>query len=91
MPDTADIAALQRAIEQRYRVGSRHLGSVDVRTIRPVPLPWSGIVSVFELAGHPQATMAYAWRSDDGGIAVVLAMPPVTNAADAVREWLAAK
>jgi hypothetical protein len=90
VPDTLDIPALQQAIHDRYGVGTRHAGAIDVRTLFH-DLPWSGIVSVFDLIGHRTAHMAYAWRygADAADIAVVLGEPPIGTAIDAVRAWLA--
>jgi hypothetical protein len=51
---------------------------------------WSGVVSVFEINGHPQATKCYAWSSPIEGSTkrkffAVLHVSPVTSAEDAVR------
>ena len=50
-----------------------------------------GEVEVFELKGHPTAVQCYAWSEDDekgGGdirAIVVLALPPATTPARAIR------
>lgn len=51
---------------------------------------WEGVVHVFELAGHPKATRAYAWSSPiEGGTKrrffAVLHIPPMTSPVEAVR------
>jgi len=51
---------------------------------------WSGIVSVFSLEGHPQATRCYAWSSPIEGSTkrrfyAVLHIPPVDSPEKAVR------
>jgi len=54
---------------------------------RPV---WQGLVHVFDLAGHPTTTRAYAWSSPIEGSTkrrfyAVLHVPPISSPADAVR------
>lgn len=51
---------------------------------------WDGSVHVFEITGHPQATVCYAWSSpiegtDKRKFYAVLAIPPVASAVDAIR------
>ena len=50
---------------------------------------WDGTVEVFALHGYAWAGVAYAWahETDTGGrcYVAVLQLPPVKNAADAVR------
>lgn len=51
---------------------------------------------VFDLVGHPAASVAYAWSSPIEGsdrrrfYAVVLGVPPINSAADAVRAAIVA-
>lgn len=50
-----------------------------------------GIVETFDLEGHPTAKRAYAWkRQSDGGYTVILGIPPVNSAMDAVKAAIAA-
>jgi hypothetical protein len=51
---------------------------------------WEGVVHVFDLTGHPNATRAYAWSSsikgsDETRFCAVLHQPPVTSPLKAVR------
>lgn len=51
---------------------------------------WNGIVSVFSIKDHPQATKAYAWSSPIEGSTkrryyAVLHIPPVDSPEKAVR------
>jgi hypothetical protein len=51
---------------------------------------WSGVVSVFRLEGHPQATKCYAWSSPIEGSTkrryyAVLHVPPIDSPEKAVR------
>ena len=53
---------------------------------------WDGEVHVFELVGHPRTKLAFAWQMDDrNGVRrthVVLALPPIATASDAVHQAL---
>jgi hypothetical protein len=51
---------------------------------------WEGVVHVFDLAGNPKATRAYAWSSpiegsDKRRFFAVLHMGAITSPVDAVR------
>jgi hypothetical protein len=51
---------------------------------------WSGVVHVFDILGHPDAQVAYAWTariesSTKRRFYTVLGKPPINSAADAVR------
>ena len=51
---------------------------------------WMGTVHVFDLEGHPSATVCYAWSepvedSENRQFYAVLHQPPVRSAGDAVR------
>ena len=57
---------------------------------------WEGVVHVFDLAGHPKATRAYAWSSPIEGSTkrrffAVLHIPPITSPLDAVRAAIIAE
>jgi hypothetical protein len=56
---------------------------------------WEGVVHVFDLAGHPKATRAYAWCSErtDGKrrFYAVLHMGPVMGPVEAVRAAIVAE
>src|SRR5215210_8737122 len=70
--------------------GTAHLAYIDVvsetRQGRPVA---GGLVFVFDLEGHPEAARAYGWTSqvgeDERRFHVVLQVPPIASAQDAVR------
>ena len=51
---------------------------------------WEGDVHVFDLAGNPRATEAYAWP-EDGRIVAVLKVSPVDGPLAAVRASIAAR
>jgi hypothetical protein len=57
---------------------------------------WEGVVHIFDLAGHPKATRAYAWSSPIEGsekrrFFAVLHIPPITSPIDAVRAVMVAE
>lgn len=86
---------LRRAVEGLHNCRASHREAVEVReTFQGQPV-WEGIVHVFNLEGHPEATMAYAWSSPIEGsdrrkFYAVLAIPPVTSPAEAVRASIVA-
>jgi hypothetical protein len=54
---------LKQAVERMHGGSARLAQSVSVReTFEGKPV-WEGVVHVFDLAGHPTATRAYAWSS----------------------------
>ena len=81
---------LKAAIEGQHG-GTAHLAYIDAvsqtRQDRPVE---GGLVFVFDLEGHPEAARAYGWTSlvgedDERRFHVVLQVPPIATAQDAVR------
>jgi hypothetical protein len=57
---------------------------------------WEGVVHVFDLAGNPKATRAYAWSSPIEGskkrrFFAVLHMGAITSPVDAVRAAIVAE
>jgi len=86
---------LQRAVESLHGGRASHRETVEVReTFRGQPV-WEGVVHVFDVEGHPEATTAYAWSSPVEGsdrrrFYAVLAIPPVTSPEEAVRASIVA-
>ena len=81
---------LKRAVEAQHGCRATLAQSVPVRDTFGGKPVWEGIVHVFDLAGHPTATMAYAWSSpikggDKRRFYAVLHVPPITSPVDAVR------
>jgi hypothetical protein len=71
MPLVAEVEGdqLKQAVE-RMHGGSAQLGqSVSVCETFECKTAWEGVVHVFDLAGHPTATRAYAWSSPVEGSA----------------------
>ena len=87
---------LKQAVESQHGGTATLAQTVPVREVfigRPV---WEGVVHVFDLAGHPKATRAYAWSSPVKGSAkrrffAVLQMGGIKTPKDAVRAAIAAE
>src|SRR5256885_12849400 len=58
-----DHKELQQAVESMHQCKARLAQSVPVKETHAGPTVWEGVVHVFDLAGHPTATRAYAWSS----------------------------
>ena len=82
---------LQDVIWNLHGVASRHVESVPVTETFKGQTVWEGVVEVFELTGHPQASRAYAWSHNTGdpgkpkSHVTVLHIAPVLSATMAVR------
>ena len=87
---------LKRAVEAQHGCRATLAQSVPVRDTFGGKPVWEGIVHVFDLAGHPTATMAYAWSlpikgGDKRRFYAVLHVPPITSPVDAVRAAIVAE
>lgn len=90
------IEALQEAIRNLHGCESRYVESVTVTETFEGEVVWDGIVQVFDLIDHPDATRCYAWsHAVDGSerrrFVVVLHRPPVDSPQAAVRAAVAAE
>jgi len=85
------IEELQDVIRRLYGVESKHVESVPIKETFKGKTVWEGIVEVFELIGHPQATKLYAWAHDTDDPkrprrhVTVLHVAPVDSPVAAVR------
>ena len=85
------IEELQHVIERLHGVRSTHVESVPVREEFKGKVIWDGIVEVFQLHDHPDATHAYAWthETDDPKqpkrSVTVLRIPPAVSPETAVK------
>jgi hypothetical protein len=87
---------LKRTIEALHGGTATLAQSVPVHETFKGLTVWEGVVHVFELAGHPKATRAYAWSSPIEGSAkrrffAVLGVPPIMSPLDAVRAAIIAE
>jgi hypothetical protein len=68
--DAAGLPALIEAIAHLHGATATWAESVPVRETFRGEVAWEGEVQVFDLAGHPTATRAYAWsHATEGGAA----------------------
>jgi hypothetical protein len=87
---------LKRAIEELHGCEASYVSSERVRESWGDTLVWDGVVSVFGIAGHPVATMCYAWSAQESEagpqtLYAVLRLPPIQRGRDAVLVALAMK
>src|SRR5882762_2166702 len=91
-----EVDELQKAVQSMHGGTTTLAQSVPVReTFEGKPV-WEGVVHVFDLAGHPTATRAYAWSSPIEGSTkrrffAVLHQPPVNSPQAAVRAAIVAE
>jgi hypothetical protein len=92
MPKTLDyIQTLQEAIRNGHGCQAKHTASVPIHEAFQGKTIWRGTVEVFDLIGHPDAKLAYAWghaEKDTGNevrIVTVLGLPPVDSPLKAVQ------
>ncbi|MGP8049752.1 MAG: hypothetical protein ACLPYB_04000 [Desulfobaccales bacterium] len=81
---------LRRAVERLHNCKASHIEDIAIIEKFGENTVWSGIVSVFEIVGHPKATKCYAWSSPIEGSTkrryyAVLHIPPVDSPEKAVR------
>ena len=83
------VERLRQAIRDLHGLDSEYLESVSVHEAFQGKTVWQGTVDVFRVRGHPEAERAYAWsyKAENGEIrhVVVLGVPPIKSADDAVK------
>jgi hypothetical protein len=87
---------LKRVVESQHGGTATLAQSVPVKETHAGAVVWEGIVHVFDLAGHPMASRAYAWSSpiedsDKRRFFAVLHQGPVKSPVDAVRASIVAQ
>src|SRR3954468_5438169 len=87
---------LIRAIEGQHGGTATLAQSVPVRETWQGKTVWEGVVHVFDLAGHPTATRAYAWLfpaegSDKPRYVAVLHTDRINSPLEAVRAAIVAE
>ena len=90
------LSQLKEAVENMHGGSATLAQSVPVGETFEGKTVWEGVVHVFDLAGHPAATRAYAWSSPIEGSTkrrffAVLRLPPIKSPADAVRAAIASE
>ena len=93
--DPAGLPALVEAIRHLHDCEATWVESASVRETFQGKVVWEGEVQVFDLAGHPQATRAFAWSHATQGarrrFVAVLAEGPINNPVAAVRAAIVAE
>lgn len=92
----ASVEDLRAAVESQHGVDTMHAKAVPITETFEGQTVWEGIVHVFEITGHPEATRCYAWSSPVESSSkrrfyAVLEIPPVQSAQDAVRAAIVAE
>ena len=85
------IEELRDMIRRVHEAEATHVESVPVTETFEGKTVWDGVVEVFDLKGHKDASRAYAWAHDtDDPLnprrhVMVLHLHPIKSARDAVR------
>jgi hypothetical protein len=87
---------LKQAIEGQHGGTATLAQSAPVREVHDGKTVWEGVVHVFDLAGHPKASRAYAWSSPIEGSTkrrffAVLHMGAIDSPQAAVRAAIVAE
>jgi hypothetical protein len=88
MTADTDSEELKQAVERMHGGTATSVESVAVKETFQGDTVWEGVVHIFELAGNPLATSAYAWSTEEGGknrFIAVLHVPPVDSPQKAVQ------
>jgi hypothetical protein len=90
---TPEIVKLRQVIRDLHGLESDHESTERVHETFQGRTVWDGEVEVFDVYGHREARVAYAWsyENDDGGrsYVAVLGVPPINSAREAVRAFVA--
>ena len=94
--DESKTDPLVRAVEGLHDCRATHRSAVKVHETFQGDTAWEGLVHIFDLEGHADATVAYAWSSsvegsDNRKFYAVLHVPPVNSPAAAVRAAIVAE
>src|SRR5258706_12548086 len=86
----SELDDLTAAIESQHGGTATFVHEMPVTETWQGKTVWDGVVSVFDLTGHPQANRAYAWSEPIDGsnkrrFFTVLELPPVDSALMAVK------
>ena len=77
---------LQLVINQLHKCGADWIESVPIHETFNGQTVWKGDVEVYDLRGHPKANRCFGWSyGDPERFITILKLPPVTDAASAVK------
>jgi hypothetical protein len=96
MADLEDTGQLREVVEKMHGGTATLVQSVPVNETFEGKAVWEGVVHVFDLAGHPTATRAYAWSSSIEGSTkrrffAVLHTERISSPLEAVRAAIVAE
>ena len=88
--DNLDFEDLKNAVERLHSCKASHIEDITVIEKFGEKTVWSGIISVFEIKGHPKTTKCHAWSSPIEGSTkrryfAILHIPPIDSPEKAVR------
>jgi hypothetical protein len=90
--DDAPLEALQQAIRDLHGAESTFVEAVKVKEVFQGKVMWDGVVSVFDLTGHPAAKRAYVWSyltdEERRRFVAILHVDPINTAHRAVQAYL---
>ena len=81
---------LKSLIEHQEKCRAKHIESAVIHERFEGMRVWDGVVETFQLEGHPKTKRAYAWvipasQGEEPKYTIVLGVPPVNSAQDAVK------
>jgi hypothetical protein len=79
------VPELQRQIKSQIGCESRYVTTELVATEIGDPRP-KLVVDIFDLLHHPAADRAYAWVDFNQETKILLKLPPITSAEDALKQ-----
>ena len=87
---------LKQAVEGQHGGTATLVGFLPLKEVSEGRTVWKGIVHVFDLVGHPEATRAYAWSSPIEGsnkrrFYAVLHLGGIRSPLDALRAAIVAE
>ncbi len=89
-----DLKALKRAIKDLHGLEAVHLRSEKVLETFQGKTVWEGTVEVYQVAGHPKASLCYAWNFPDPvkpketRYVAVLGVTPIDSPKKAVQAFI---
>lgn len=92
----SETTSLVATVESQHGGKATRVESVPVKETFQGQTVWEGVVEVFDLAGNPKATRAYAWSSpiegsDKRRFYAVLHLGGIRSPQDAVRAAIVAE
>ena len=90
MMNSLERKELRKAVERLHSCKASHTEDITVIEKFGEKTVWSGIISVFEIKGHPKTTKCHAWSSPIEGSTkrryfAILHIPPIDSPEKAVR------